>query len=169
MSCLNLLAIDNCDNSIGGVSTMYVGKEEDLTAVQNTSTLLYTTLTGSVAPVAINVRKTSVDFADAMANSMENGSTVYTTTINSTVHASSLASKLAVYAMAKGQPLLYVVLKGEDGNNYIIRQSQLMSDGGVHGRALADGRNHTLVFTGTTQYPVGTITEEQLVALLAVS
>ncbi len=169
MSCLNLLAIDNCDNSIGGVGVMYVGKEEDLTAVQNTSTLEYTTFTGADAPVTINVRKSSVDFADAMANSQENGSTVYTTTVNATVHASSLASKLAVYAQAKGQPLLYVIAKGEDGLNYVIRQSQLMSDGGVHGRNLADGRNHTLVYTGTTQYPVGTITEQQLTTLLAVS
>lgn len=169
MSCLDLLAIDNCDNSIGGVSVMYVGKEEDLTAVQNTSTLLYTTLNASVAPVAINVRKASVDFADAMANSIENGSTTYNTAVNATVHASSLESKISVYAMAKGQPLLYVILKGEDGKNYIVRQSQLMSDGGVHGRNLADGRNHTLVFNGVTQYPVGTITEEQLLALLAVS
>lgn len=167
MSCLTLLVMTDCQtNSTGGAVKMYMGKESTVTSVFDPVTAVYTTFTSTDNPVEITLRKDSLDFADALANDYTNGSTVYNSTLNITSYTATPLSKKAVNAMAVGQPLLYIVVKSANGTNWVLRNMRLQSDGGVHGRTLADGNNHTLVFNGQDDSYATTITDAQLTTLL---
>lgn len=166
-SCLTLTEITACQgNSLGGVTQLYFGKEADLTITIDESTGVISAIDSTPVPVAVDVRKDSVDFADPITNDFANGSTVYNATLNATIHTMTLATKLSIRNLAVGQPLLYVCVVAGDGKIWLLRNMRLATDGAVHGRTLADGANHTLVFNGQNSYFATNISQAQLTTLL---
>ena len=170
MSCNTLTGIPKgCDNNIGGIKKFYVGCFDNSTIVEAGGTVSSISLTQSQTFVEYNFSKNSSGYVEDAAISLENGSTLYSTTTTLVIPRREVAKRNSLALVAAGQQNLLVIV--QDANDIYWLQgwqngANLTAQGEGSGIAKADGSKYALTFLSEEPYQMPVVDPTIIAGLL---
>lgn len=152
MACnTSLVAIlKDCSNNIGGVSSVYITPAESVTGSTSVNGVITSIgMSGGTNFVEFQFNKNSASYVEEAAFSLENGSTVYTTTLTMMIPRREVAKRNALALLAAGHRNLKIIIKDNNGLYWYmgeLNSANLTGLGEGSGLAKADGSKYSLTF-----------------------
>jgi hypothetical protein len=114
MPCESLITIEKpCDNNIGGIKTVWIAPQDEVTVTEGTWQITTATLTNPAAVYAIN--RNTGNYTEDTAIDLINGSTFVTQTITLMFNRRDKDKSEAIHVLGAGQQYLAVFI--QDSND----------------------------------------------------
>ena len=140
----------DCNDSIGGITTVYFAPGEDLATVTQANGVV-TTITMDATKVfyKYDLVKESSNFAEAVNTNVQNGTVFYTQTLEIILNKLQVNTRNEILLLAKNR--LAVIAVDNQGDKWFLGVSyglDLTGGGSATGTAFGDRSGYTLTFTG---------------------
>ena len=151
MACATLEEIlKGCDPNSGGIYTILVNQQDNITAVTTDTTGTnweVTAITHSAPYVALEFKRNTGNFTEEAAIDLVNGSSYVTQTINLMFHRRDQEKSRAIKVLGAGQQYLNAVVGDANGKYWYFPYLQVSAYGEGSGTTRADGSKYSLVLT----------------------
>ena len=151
MSCEALQSIVKpCDNNIGGIKTVWIAPQEDVTVTYGTWQVTTATLVDPAAVYAIN--RNTGNYTEDTAIDLINGSSFVTQTITLMFNRRDKAKSEAISVLGAGQQFLAVFILDAKGKYWYFENVQLTATGEGSGTARADGSKYSITLLSEAEH-----------------
>ena len=172
MSCLITSGFPlQCRSNTGGVQNVYIGAFTNMTPILGTTSNVgqITGFTGTTASFyTFNQPLETADFTQAGAFSVENGTSMYTQTVNITLQKLDATASTLINTL--GQGVWHIIILDQNGNYWYIGNKNgarvTAATPGV-GKAMGDLNGAVITFEGKEQVTAYQITAAAALALIA--
>lgn len=138
-----------CARNSGGIDEIYVGDMEDISSViADESTWEITTLTTSIPPINVQVKRRYSEYTDEKQDGIEAGVDVVNRTVSIMLPRREKEKSKALNILGAGSRYLYVLVKDLNGLIWYFPYVQLQTIGGGSGKNRADGSKYDVAFYG---------------------
>ena len=164
MSCEALITIEKpCDNNIGGIKTVWICQQENVTAATVTAnewTVSTLTLTANANVYAIN--RNTGNYTEDTAQDLLSGSTLVTQTITLMFNRRDKDKSEAIHVLGSGQQYLAVFILDANGKYWYFENVQLTATGEGSGTARADGSKYSVTLLAEADHLAYEVTANQI-------
>ena len=151
MSCEALQSIVKpCDNNIGGIKTVWIAPQEDVTVTYGTWEVTAATLVDPAAVYAIN--RNTGNYTEDTAIDLINGSSFVTQTITLMFNRRDKDKSEAIHVLGAGQQYLAVFILDANGKYWYFENVQLTATGEGSGTARADGSKYSITLLSEAEH-----------------
>ena len=155
MSCEALISIEKpCGNNIGGIKTVWIAPQADVTLVQPTAGTwiinTITTITPDCAVYAIN--RNTGNYTEDTAIDLINGSSFVTQTITLMFNRRDKDKSEAIHVLGAGQQYLAVFIQDANDKYWYFENAQLSATGEGSGTARADGSKYSITLLAESEH-----------------
>ena len=155
MSCETLISIEKpCGNNIGGIKTVWIAPQADVTLVQPTAGTwiinTITTITPDCAVYAIN--RNTGNYTEDTAIDLINGSSFVTQTITLMFNRRDKDKSEAIHVLGAGQQYLAVFIQDANDKYWYFENAQLSATGEGSGTARADGSKYSITLLAESEH-----------------
>jgi hypothetical protein len=134
VSCETLISIEKpCDNNIGGIKTVWIAPQDDVTVTYGTWEVTAATLVVPAAVYAIN--RNTGNYTEDTAIDLINGSTFVTQTITLMFNRRDKDKSEAIHVLGAGQQYLAVFIQDSNDKYWYFENAQLSATGEGSGTA----------------------------------
>ena len=167
MSCEALISISKpCDNNIGGIKTVWIAPQADVTLVQPTAGTwiinTITTITPDCSVYAIN--RNTGNYTEETAQDLLSGSTLVTQTITLMFNRRDKDKSEAIHVLGAGQQYLAVFIQDANDKYWYFENAQLSATGEGSGTARADGSKYSVTLLAESDHLAYEVLSTQVVA-----
>ena len=151
MSCEALQTIEKpCDNNIGGIKTVWIAPQDDVTATITGWEVTSVALTNPAAVYAIN--RNTGNYTEDTAIDLINGSTFVTQTITLMFNRRDKDKSEAIHVLGAGQQYLSVFVQDSNDKYWYFENAQLSATGEGSGTARADGSKYSITLLSEAEH-----------------
>ncbi len=151
MACEALQSIEKpCDNNTGGIRTVWICQQENVTAVTGAWEITTLTLTAPCNVYAIN--RNTGNYTEDTAQDLISGSTVVTQTITLMFNRRDKDKSEAISVLGSGQQYLAVIVEDANANFWYFENMQLTATGEGSGTARADGSKYSVTLVAESEH-----------------
>jgi hypothetical protein len=151
MSCESLISIEKpCDNNIGGIKTVWIAPQDDVTVTLGTWEITAATLVVPAAVYAIN--RNTGNYTEDTAIDLINGSTFVTQTITLMFNRRDKDKSEAIHVLGAGQQYLAVFIQDSNDKYWYFENAQLSATGEGSGTARADGSKYSITLLSEAEH-----------------
>ena len=151
MSCETLISIEKpCDNNIGGIKTVWIAPQDDVTVTYGTWEVTAATLVVPAAVYAIN--RNTGNYTEDTAIDLINGSTFVTQTITLMFNRRDKDKSEAIHVLGAGQQYLAVFIQDSNDKYWYFENAQLSATGEGSGTARADGSKYSITLLSEAEH-----------------
>ena len=151
MSCEALISIEKpCDNNIGGIKTVWIAPQDDVTVTYGTWEVTAATLVVPAAVYAIN--RNTGNYTEDTAIDLINGSTFVTQTITLMFNRRDKDKSEAINVLGSGQQYLAVFIQDANDKYWYFENVQLTATGEGSGTARADGSKYSITLLAESEH-----------------
>ena len=151
MSCEALQSIVKpCANNIGGIKTVWIAPQEDVTVTYGTWQVTTATLVDPAAVYAIN--RNTGNYTEDTAIDLINGSTFVTQTITLMFNRRDKDKSEAIHVLGAGQQYLSVFIQDSNDKYWYFENAQLSATGEGSGTARADGSKYSITLLSEAEH-----------------
>jgi len=151
MSCEALISIEKpCDNNIGGIKTVWIAPQDDVTVGYGTWEVTSATLANPAAVYAIN--RNTGNYTEDTAIDLINGSTFVTQTITLMFNRRDKDKSEAIHVLGAGQQYLSVFVQDSNDKFWYFENAQLSATGEGSGTARADGSKYSVTLLSEAEH-----------------
>ena len=151
MSCETLISIEKpCGNNIGGIKTVWIAPQDDVTATITGWEVTNLVLTNPAAVYAIN--RNTGNYTEDTAIDLINGSTFVTQTITLMFNRRDKDKSEAIHVLGAGQQYLAAVVLDANGKYWYFENLQLTATGEGSGTARADGSKYSVTLLAESDH-----------------
>ena len=151
MSCEALISIVKpCDNNTGGIRTVWIAPQADVTLTEPTRQITTATLTNPAAVYAIN--RNTGNYTEDTAIDLINGSTFVTQTITLMFNRRDKDKSEAIHVLGAGQQYLAVFIQDSNDKYWYFENVQLSATGEGSGTARADGSKYSITLLSEAEH-----------------
>lgn len=154
MACTTLTDIvKGCDNSIGGITAVYVNDMDNITSVtEDSAAWEVTAITQTSRFQTFQFRRNVGNYTEDSSIDLINGSSFITATINLMLHRREAAVSRALKILGEGQRDLALIVKDANGKFWYFPNAQLSTLGEGSGTTKADNSKYSVAFVAETEY-----------------
>ena len=155
MSCEALISIEKpCGNNIGGIKTVWIAPQVDVTLVQPTAgTWIINTITSITPDCAVYaINRNTGNYTEDTAIDLINGSTFVTQTITLMFNRRDKDKSEAINVLGAGQQYLAAVVLDANGKYWYFENLQLTATGEGSGTARADGSKYSITLLAESDH-----------------
>ena len=151
MSCEALQSIVKpCDNNIGGIKTVWIAPQADVTVTYGTWEVTAATLDDPAAVYAIN--RNTGNYTEDTAIDLINGSSFVTQTITLMFNRRDKYKSEAIHVLGAGQQYLAVFIQDANDKYWYFENAQLSATGEGSGTARADGSKYSITLLSEAEH-----------------
>ena len=151
MSCEALITIEKpCGNNIGGIKTVWIAPQDDVTATITGWEVTALALTNPAAVYAIN--RNTGNYTEDTAIDLINGSTFVTQTITLMFNRRDKDKSEAIHVLGAGQQYLAVFIQDANDKYWYFENAQLSATGEGSGTARADGSKYSITLLAESEH-----------------
>ena len=151
MSCETLISIEKpCDNNIGGIKTVWIAPQDDVTVTYGTWEVTAATLVVPAAVYAIN--RNTGNYTEDTAIDLINGSTFVTQTITLMFNRRDKDKSEAIHVLGAGQQYLAVFIQDSNDKYWYFENAQLSATGEGSGTQRADGSKYSITLLSEAEH-----------------
>ena len=151
MSCEALISIEKpCGNNIGGIKTVWIAPQDDVTVTYGTWEVTAATLVVPAAVYAIN--RNTGNYTEDTAIDLINGSTFVTQTITLMFNRRDKDKSEAIHVLGAGQQYLAVFIQDSNDKYWYFENAQLSATGEGSGTARADGSKYSITLLSEAEH-----------------
>jgi hypothetical protein len=151
VSCETLISIEKpCDNNIGGIKTVWIAPQDDVTATITGWEVTSVALTNPAAVYAIN--RNTGNYTEDTAIDLINGSTFVTQTITLMFNRRDKDKSEAIHVLGAGQQYLSVFVQDSNDKYWYFENAQLSATGEGSGTARADGSKYSITLLSEAEH-----------------
>ena len=151
MPCESLITIEKpCDNNIGGIKTVWIAPQDEVTVTEGTWQILTATLDNPAAVYAIN--RNTGNYTEDTAIDLINGSTFVTQTITLMFNRRDKDKSEAIHVLGAGQQYLAVFIQDSNDKYWYFENVQLTATGEGSGTARADGSKYSVTLVAESDH-----------------
>jgi hypothetical protein len=151
VSCETLISIEKpCDNNIGGIKTVWIAPQDDVTVAYGTWEVTAATLVVPAAVYAIN--RNTGNYTEDTAIDLINGSTFVTQTITLMFNRRDKDKSEAIHVLGAGQQYLSVFVQDSNDKYWYFENAQLSATGEGSGTARADGSKYSITLLSEAEH-----------------
>ena len=151
MSCETLISIEKpCDNNIGGIKTVWIAPQDDVTVGITGWEVTSVALTNPAAVYAIN--RNTGNYTEDTAIDLINGSTFVTQTITLMFNRRDKEKSEAIHVLGAGQQYLAVFIQDANDKFWYFENVQLTATGEGSGTARADGSKYSITLLAESDH-----------------
>ena len=151
MSCETLISIEKpCDNNIGGIKTVWIAPQDDVTVGITGWEVTSVALTNPAAVYAIN--RNTGNYTEDTAIDLINGSTFVTQTITLMFNRRDKDKSEAIHVLGAGQQYLSVFVQDSNDKYWYFENAQLSATGEGSGTARADGSKYSITLLSEAEH-----------------
>ena len=166
MSCEALISIEKpCDNNIGGIKTVWIAPQDDVTLVQPApGTWIINTIT-SISPncAVYAINRNTGNYTEDTAIDLINGSTFVTQTITLMFNRRDKEKSEAIHVLGAGQQYLAVFIQDSNDKYWYFENVQLSATGEGSGTARADGSKYSVTLLAEADHLAYEVLSTQIV------
>ena len=155
MSCEALQSIaKTCDNNTGGIKTVWIAPQADVTLVQPTAgTWIINTITSiSPACAVYAINRNTGNYTEDTAVDLINGSSFVTQTITLMFNRRDKDKSEAIHVLGAGQQYLAVFIQDANDKYWYFENVQLTATGEGSGTARADGSKYSVTLLAESDH-----------------
>ena len=167
MSCETLISIEKpCGNNIGGIKTVWIAPQADVTLVQPTAgTWIINTITSITPDCAVYaINRNTGNYTEDTAIDLINGSTFVTQTITLMFNRRDKDKSEAIHVLGAGQQYLAVFIQDANDKYWYFENAQLSATGEGSGTARADGSKYSITLLAESEHLAYEVLDTQVVA-----
>ena len=151
MSCETLISIEKpCDNNIGGIKTVWIAPQDDVTVGITGWEVTSVALTNPAAVYAIN--RNTGNYTEDTAIDLINGSTFVTQTITLMFNRRDKDKSEAIHVLGAGQMYLSVFVQDSNDKYWYFENAQLSATGEGSGTQRADGSKYSITLLSEAEH-----------------
>jgi hypothetical protein len=168
MACNNIETISfNCqDSAIGGIEKLYLIDQNDVISASFSGThSVQLTIATSSTVQEIEFRRHVGNYTEDYAK-VDDGSIVYTQTINLPIHGRDAGRSAKIQILAQGQRYLAMIVKMTSGKYVYFSNMQLQTIGEGSGTVKTDANKYSLSFVGINENLAYFMDEASVLAIL---
>ena len=151
MPCESLITIEKpCDNNIGGIKTVWIAPQDEVTVTEGTWQITTTTLDNPAAVYAIN--RNTGNYTEDTAIDLINGSTFVTQTITLMFNRRDKDKSEAIHVLGAGQQYLAVFIQDSNDKYWYFENAQLSATGEGSGTQRADGSKYSITLLSEAEH-----------------
>ena len=151
MSCETLISIEKpCGNNIGGIKTVWIAPQDDVTVTYGTWEVTAATLVVPAAVYAIN--RNTGNYTEDTAIDLINGSTFVTQTITLMFNRRDKDKSEAIHVLGAGQQYLSVFVQDSNDKYWYFENAQLSATGEGSGTQRADGSKYSITLLSEAEH-----------------
>ena len=151
MSCETLISIEKpCENNIGGIKTVWIAPQDDVTATITGWEVTGLALTNPAAVYAIN--RNTGNYTEDTAIDLINGSTFVTQTITLMFNRRDKDKSEAIHVLGAGQQYLAVFIQDSNDKYWYFENAQLSATGEGSGTQRADGSKYSITLLSEAEH-----------------
>ena len=151
MPCESLITIERpCDNNIGGIKTVWIAPQDDVTVTYGTWEVTAATLVVPAAVYAIN--RNTGNYTEDTAIDLINGSTFVTQTITLMFNRRDKDKSEAIHVLGAGQQYLAVFIQDSNDKYWYFENAQLSATGEGSGTQRADGSKYSITLLSEAEH-----------------
>lgn len=160
MACdISMGRIEPCKDSVGGLDSIYIINDGDITAftMDVTDTDVIATVTGSPNAYKYDLKGNS-SFETTINSSTENGTTFFEQTLNVTLKKMDIDSHKELKLLTWGRP--HIIVKDNNDNFFLMGKehgAEVTGGSIVTGAAMGDLSGYTLTFSAMERVPANFI------------
>ena len=155
MSCETLISIEKpCGNNIGGIKTVWIAPQDDVTLVQPTAgTWIINTITSITPNCAVYaINRNTGNYTEETAIDLINGSTFVTQTITLMFSRRDKDKSEAINVLGAGQQFLSAIVQDANDKYWYFEDLQLSAVGEGSGTARADGSKYSVTLIAESDH-----------------
>ena len=155
MSCEALISIEKpCGNNIGGIKTVWIAPQADVTLVQPTAgTWIINTITSITPDCAVYaINRNTGNYTEDTAIDLINGSSFVTQTITLMFNRRDKDKSEAIHVLGAGQQYLSVFVQDSNDKYWYFENAQLSATGEGSGTARADGSKYSITLLSEAEH-----------------
>ncbi len=161
MACEALQTIEKpCANNTGGIRTVWICQQENVTAATPDWEITTLTLTANANVFAIN--RNTGNYTEDTAQDLISGSTVVTQTITLMFNRRDKVKSEAISVLGSGQQYLAVFIEDANGLYWYFENVQLTATGEGSGTARADGSKYSVTLVAESDHLAYEINQSQI-------
>ena len=167
MSCEALISIEKpCGNNIGGIKTVWIAPQADVTLVQPTAnTWIINTITSITPDCAVYaINRNTGNYTEDTAIDLINGSSFVTQTITLMFNRRDKDKSEAIHVLGAGQQYLAVFIQDANDKYWYFENAQLSATGEGSGTARADGSKYSITLLAESEHLAYEVLDTQVVA-----
>jgi hypothetical protein len=151
VSCETLISITKpCDNNIGGIKTVWIAPQDDVTVGVTGWEVTSVALTNPAAVYAIN--RNTGNYTEDTAIDLINGSTFVTQTITLMFNRRDKDKSESIHVLGAGQMYLSVFIQDSNDKYWYFENAQLSATGEGSGTARADGSKYSVTLLSEAEH-----------------
>ena len=151
MPCESLITIEKpCDNNIGGIKTVWIAPQDEVTVTEGTWQITTATLDNPAAVYAIN--RNTGNYTEDTAIDLINGSTFVTQTITLMFNRRDKDKSEAIHVLGAGQQYLAVFIQDSNDKYWYFENAQLSATGEGSGTQRADGSKYSITLLSEAEH-----------------
>ena len=162
MSCEALISIVKpCDNNTGGIRTVWIAPQADVTLTEPTSgTWIITTIT-SISPdcAVFAINRNTGNYTEDTAQDLLTGNQLVTQTITLMFNRRDKDKSEAIHVLGAGQQYLAVFIEDANGLYWYFENVQLTATGEGSGTARADGSKYSVTLVAESDHLAYEVTD----------
>ena len=156
-----LISIEKtCDNNTGGIRTVWICEQDNVTAAVGAWEITTLTLTAPCNVYAIN--RNTGNYTEETAQDLINGSTVVKQTITLMFNRRDKVKSEAISVLGSGQQYLAVIVEDANGKYWYFENVQLTATGEGSGTARADGSKYSVTLVAESDHLAYEINDNQI-------
>ena len=162
MSCETLISIEKpCGNNIGGIKTVWIAPQDDVTLVQPTAgTWIINTITSITPNCAVYaINRNTGNYTEETAIDLINGSSFVTQTITLMFNRRDKDKSEAIHVLGAGQQYLAVFIQDANDRYWYFENVQLTATGEGSGTARADGSKYSITLLAESEHLAYEVTD----------
>ena len=166
MSCETLISIEKpCGNNIGGIKTVWIAPQDDVTLVQPTAgTWIINTITSITPNCAVYaINRNTGNYTEETAIDLINGSSFVTQTITLMFNRRDKDKSEAIHVLGAGQQYLAVFIQDANDKYWYFENAQLSATGEGSGTARADGSKYSITLLAESEHLAYEVLSTQIV------
>ena len=153
MSCETLISIEKpCDNNIGGIKTVWIAPQDDVTVTYTYGTWEVTAATLVVPAAVYAINRNTGNYTEDTAIDLINGSTFVTQTITLMFNRRDKDKSEAIHVLGAGQQYLAVFIQDSNDKYWYFENVQLSATGEGSGTARADGSKYSITLLSEAEH-----------------
>ena len=141
-----------CDNNIGGIQTVFINDQREVTAVTvDDATWEVTAITTNEPFVPFEFKRNTGMYTEDQANDLINGSSFVTATITLMFHRREAAKSRSIKILGEGQRDLAVIVLDANGKYWYFPTAQVTAVAEGSGTAKADGSKYSITMVAENE------------------
>jgi hypothetical protein len=141
-----------CDNNIGGIQTVFINDQSEVTAVTVDDAAWEVTAMTTTAPfVPFEFKRNTGMYTEDQANDLINGSSFVTATITLMFHRREAAKSRSIKILGEGQRDLAVIVLDANGKYWYFPTAQVTAVAEGSGTAKADGSKYSITMVAENE------------------